>query len=275
MSIELPVMTIVFMLVSALVCAVIPVVLLIVFKKKGADILPFFIGCAVFMLFALVIEGAINYGVSLTAFGKRILENPWSYAIYGGLMAGIFEETGRFIAFTTVLRKRRGNDMNALMYGAGHGGFEAVMTVSVSYAVYIVLMIMYRLGSLENLVPAEAMDQLALLMDQLIASPPTDFLLAIVERCSAIAIHIALSVMVWFGAKSGKKTFLFPLAILLHALVDGILVLLVKLLALPTLAVEGVIAVCAVALILTAFVVWRRNHKKPTETVPPAEVTGS
>ena len=47
-------------------------------------------------------------------------------------MAGIFEETGRFLAFKTVLRKKQGKDINALMYGAGHGGFEAAALLGIT-----------------------------------------------------------------------------------------------------------------------------------------------
>ena len=262
MSVELPVLTIVSMAVSALVCAVIPFILLLVLKKTGADVLPFFTGFAVFMLFALVIEGAINYAVSKTEFGGRMLQNLWAYAVYGGLMAGIFEETGRFIAFKTVLRKRTGNDLNALMYGAGHGGFEAIMTVSVTYLTYIALMTVRSLGKLGSVVPQEAMEQLVPILDQLCAASPSDFLLAIVERCSAIVIHISLSVIVWFGAKKGGKVLLFPFAILRHAVIDAVMVIAASKLMLPAIAVEGVVSACAAAAALTACIVWRRNRPK-------------
>lgn len=34
----------------------------------------------------------------------KILENPFIFAIYGGLTAGIFEELGRFVAFFFLLK---------------------------------------------------------------------------------------------------------------------------------------------------------------------------
>lgn len=270
MSPVLPVANIVFMCVSALVCAAIPIVLLIVFRKKGADVSPFFIGCAVFVIFALLIEGLINFAFSQSSTGKRLLENVWFYAVYGGLMAGLFEETGRFLAFKTVLKKLNGNDMNALMYGAGHGGIEAILLVGVSNAAYIVLLIMDAYGTLSGAVPAEASAQLAPVLQSLRDTPAPLFLVAILERCIAIASHIALSVIVWFGAKDPKKTWLFPAAVLLHALLDIALVIAVNLLALPTLAAEGVLFVLAVGIVLIALFVWKKNRKAESDDAPQA-----
>lgn len=36
-----------------------------------------------------------------------ILENPFVFALYGGLTAGIFEELGRFVAFFFLLKISR------------------------------------------------------------------------------------------------------------------------------------------------------------------------
>ena len=262
MSIDLPVTSMVFMGVSALVCAAIPVVLLIVFRKKGADILPFFIGCAVFIIFALVIEGAINFAFAQSSFGKKLMENVWFYAIYGGLMAGLFEETGRFAAFKTVLKKRNGNDMNALMYGAGHGGIEAILTVSMTYVSYVILMAINASGMLESMMTPEVSEQIMPVLNELTATPSATFLIAIIERCIAIAAHIAFSVLVWFGAKKKDRFFLYPLAILLHALMDGALVIIVKSFDLPTIAVEGILALIVIPMIVLAVVVWKKNREK-------------
>ena len=207
MSPDLPVLTLVLMGAAALICVAIPIVLLIVFKKKGADVLPFFIGCAVFFLFALLIEGLINFAVSRSPLGEKISGNMILYGVYGGLMAGIFEETGRFLAFRTVLKRRLGNDKNALMYGAGHGGFEAVMLISVNYVTYAALIVMNSLGMLSKIVPEEAMEQvLPVLAAFTDLTSPWLILLAVVERVLAITAHISFSVFVWFGAKSKKRT---------------------------------------------------------------------
>ena len=130
MTDKVPVLSMVFMSITGLMAFAIPVALLLWYrKKKHADILPFFIGCAVMMAFALTLESIVHTIVLSTSPGQKIKSNIWLYALYGGAMAGLFEETGRWIAFKTVLKKRQGKNANALMYGAGHGGFEAAMIV--------------------------------------------------------------------------------------------------------------------------------------------------
>ena len=147
MNYTVPALSIVFMAVSALIGIAIPIVLFLVFRKKyKADILPFFIGCAVFIVFALLFESFIHKLIFASDTGKAILNNIWLYGIYAGLMAGLFEETGRYTAFKTVLRRKRGNNQNALMYGAGHGGFEAVYLLGTSMISNIVMSVMLNTG---------------------------------------------------------------------------------------------------------------------------------
>ena len=47
---SVPVLSMVFMALAALFCFAMPILLLIYYRKKGADILPFFIGCIVTVL---------------------------------------------------------------------------------------------------------------------------------------------------------------------------------------------------------------------------------
>ena len=84
------------------------------------------------LLFAFILEsGAHRIVLSLPA-GSVIKGSIWLYALYGGFMAGLFEETGRYLAFSFALKKYRAKNVNALMYGAGHGGFEAVVVVGLT-----------------------------------------------------------------------------------------------------------------------------------------------
>ncbi|MBO4384687.1 MAG: YhfC family intramembrane metalloprotease [Clostridia bacterium] len=261
MSPAVPFTTLLSLGVTALLAAALPMILLFVFKRKGADVLPFFIGCAVFFLFALVIEGLINFAVSRSPAWDIISGNMILYGVFGGLMAGIFEETGRFIAFKTVLKKKLGNDMNALMYGAGHGGCEAVMLVSVSYLTYAVLILLNCFGALSKIAPADAVDQLMPILDSLTQSSPWLILAAVLERASAIAAHIAFSVFVWFGVKDKKRLILFPAAILLHALFDFVAVLAANYFMLPVLATEGIVFAMSALLCLGAYFVYKKCRR--------------
>lgn len=133
MNENVPTLSIVFMVISCLIAFLVPVGLLLYFRiKKKADILPFFIGCAVMLIFAFVLEQLAHSLILGSAAGIIIQKNTLLYALYGGLMAGLFEETGRFVAFKTVLKRKQEKDQNALMYGAGHGGFEAIVILGLA-----------------------------------------------------------------------------------------------------------------------------------------------
>ena len=246
---------------AVLFCVLLPLGLLFYYKKKGAQVLPFFVGCGVFVLFALLLETLMHQLVlKLLPVGERILGNTLLYALYGGFAAGIFEETGRFVAFTTVLKKRLDNDRNALMYGAGHGGIEAVLTLGATYASYIVMGIMVNAGLADKLtagLSGASLEQMQTVFATLGTLTPGTCLLAVVERIVAVTTHICLSVLVWFAAKQPEKVYLFPLAILLHAVLDGFMVILAARLPVP--AVEGCLVVMVLLLVLVARTVWRRN----------------
>ena len=258
---SVPILSMAFMALAALFCFAMPVLLLIYYKRKGADVLPFFVGCAVFVIFALILESLMHQLVlKVLPVGKTILGNTLLYALYGGLAAGVFEETGRFLAFKTVLKKKLGNDRNALMYGAGHGGIEAILIVGLTYIGNIVMSVLINAGQTDLLTATaagEAAEQVKAVLDSLVTTAPWTYLLAIVERAVAITTHICLSVLVFFAVKKPGKGWLFPLAILLHAILDGLTVILAA--RLPVVAVEGCLVVIAAVLAGIACIVWKRN----------------
>ena len=86
----------------------------------------FLLGCGFFPLCARTREGSVNRAVLYGPRGGAVTGNLWLYALFGGTMAGIFEECGRWAAFRLTRRWSRGPE-DALMYGAGHGGIEAAL----------------------------------------------------------------------------------------------------------------------------------------------------
>ena len=225
MSGTVPSLTIVCMAISCAVSFCLPVILLLYFrKKKGADFLPFFIGCAVMLVFALILEAAVHTVVLATPAGAFIQDHLWLYALYGGFMAGLFEETGRWIAFRTVLKHRQDKDANALMYGAGHGGFESIVLAGLTMINNITWSHMINSGNAAALtapLSGDALAQAEAGIAALISTPSYQFLLGGIERILAITLHIALSVLVWFAVKWDGKLYLYPLAIALHFAVDA------------------------------------------------------
>ena len=257
-----PVLSIAFMLVSCIGGFCIPILLFMYFKRKmDADTLPFFVGAGVMLLFALILESWVHQLVLGSPAGAKILDSPWLYGIYGGLMAGLFEETGRLLAFKTILRKYNEKDANALMYGAGHGGLEVIYLLVFSMITNIMFASMINSGSFaaiaENLSP-EDMAQMQAVVDQMTTSSPFLFLVGLLERIFAVMLHLALSVLVWFAAKDKKQWVLFPAAILCHFAVDAAAVIL-SMKELPVMAIEAVVCVMTALVVLYAKKIWTAN----------------
>ena len=90
------------MVFSLIVSFALPIGLFVYAKKKlGAKAAPFLIGCGVFFVMVLMLEAAIHRIVFQLA-GEALTGSVILYAVYGGLMAALFEElfeeTGRYIA---------------------------------------------------------------------------------------------------------------------------------------------------------------------------------
>ena len=257
-----PILSIIFMIFSILIGFGLPLALFLYLRmKKRADILPFFIGCAVMVLFAFILEAAVHKVVLGSPVGEKIQKNTWLYALYGGLMAGLFEETGRFLAFKTVLKKHQSKEINALMYGAGHGGIEAAVLLGMTMINNLIYSIMINTGSSDALLApltGELKAQVQSAIQALITTPSYQFLLGGVERIFAVALQISFSVLVWFSAKKSGKRWLFPAAIGLHALVDAATVIMAGN-GVNLFLMEAVVGVFALLYVLIAKLVWKAN----------------
>jgi len=272
MNYMVPTLSIVCMAINILAGIVIPIVLFLVFRKKfRSDVLPFFIGCAVFVVFALIVEGTINSLILASDVGKAIQGNVWLLGVFGGLMAGIFEETGRYTAYKTVLKKKLGNDRNALMYGAGHGGFEFFYILVFSFISYIVMATQLNAGMADTLTsgvtdPA-VLQNLNAQFASLANTPSLAFLMAIVERIVAMILQISLSILVWFAAKSGGRRFwLYPAAILIHAFVDAFAVIAARYI--NTWVVLGLVYVLTAFAVIIARIVWKKYTSDKSVVIP-------
>jgi uncharacterized membrane protein YhfC len=175
------------------------------------------------------------------------------YAIVLGLLAGIFEETARYILFKFI-RKDSKTWNEGVFIGLGHGGTEAII-LGVLAALAFIIMLVYRNIDL-SIVPSIPADQLELAKQQVAAYWSMPFYLALLgmaERIFAMCLHISLSVMVLY-AVTNKKLLWFWLAILWHAIVDAAAVYLG--IQISVIASEGIVSIFAI--ISLGIVFWMR-----------------
>lgn len=202
----------------------VPVTVLIIWKKKtDVSLSPALMGAAAFFIFAMVLKQLVHFLViglneNVSDF---ILSRPWLYAVYGGLTAGLFEETGRFLVFKTMMKKNIGRE-NAITYGIGHGGLECILILGMSMLSNLMLALVFNSMGAEEFIAQYAAEQADSIVASIQAINDVDILsamLACFERVCAFILQIELSILV-FAAVRLEKYWMFPLAILAHMGID-------------------------------------------------------
>jgi uncharacterized membrane protein YhfC len=201
-------------------------------RKHRAKLSSILIGAGTFILFALVLESILHQLVLKGPHGSDILGNTLLYALYGGLAAGVFEETGRFLSMKFLMKKEPSKPLPGIAYGVGHGGAEMLIIFGITMINNLVISALINSGQADAIfakVPEEAAGQLQAQLDQLQTLGAGTLLIGLWERFSALILHLGLSMLVWVAVrKGGKWLWLFPAAIVLHAIVDAGTVLLQK-----------------------------------------------
>ncbi len=292
-------------IILGIVIAIVPIAIVLIWKiRKKEKFTTVLVGAAAFLLFALVIEKPIqallimptSLGLPDHAASIFINSRPALWAFVVGLFPGVFEETGRFIAFKTVLRKRK-NKETSISYGIGHGGFEAMYILGLTFVEYLVFAVMINTGSID------------LIMSQLAATTTPDVVqanfdainatssitvgavaLMAFERIFAVLFHIGASIIVFYAARDKEKIWLYPLAILLHTVLDGIAGLsMVGVISISTWGLEAIVVVFGCAVFFGAFFLLYKKDRidrikameslynsalELTEKADPAELKG-
>jgi len=205
------VLSILFSVVTLLLSLVFPIVLAIFFCRKykvsAATVL---LGALTFLVFQLVLRIPLLQVLQPVYPGnKPVADFGWGelllYSLFLSATAALFEECGRVIVYKLFLKKKE-NWENAAAFGIGHGGFEAISLVGLTYISNLIFMLMINLGLLKA--SGNAGDPLSQAVTLLIETPSHMFLLAGVERFFAIILHIGFSLLVVYGLSSGKYAFI-------------------------------------------------------------------
>ena len=226
MTAHVSALSMVMIAVSAIIAIGLPIAIFMYYRKRGAAVAPFFVGCAVMFLFALVLESIVHNIVFGTAAGNAIQNSVVLYGLYGGL--------------------------------------ESIVLVGIAMITNLVLALMINSGTVAAMLqslPAESAESVNQALAALTDSAPMTFLAGAVERVFAIALQISLSVLVWFAAKDQSRILLFPLAIGLHAAVDCIMYIVSQNVG-SIWITEAVIGVMAVAVAMVAKAVWKKNREE-------------
>lgn len=220
--------SIIFIIITFVLSVIMPIILIIYGKRKyKIDLKYAFVGIIAFIVSTQLLEAPLHhYFLYQNEKTSQILTNPIFYMIYAGLMAGIFEESARYISFRWILKKNK-SYKNSVAYGIGHGGIEAVLVAGVMYFNNIIAVIQINNRTFDNLINAASgtlKSSLTLVKTQLINAPSYTWGIAGIERVCTIIIQIGLSMLIFYSIKERKRIYFF-LGILLHAVVDFVVAL--------------------------------------------------
>lgn len=265
------------MVLGVLIFLFVPVIIAIIWTvKKKERFTTVLIGAATFLLFAIILEKPLQnilvfpgqMGLPEHAAAKFINARPVLWALIVGLFPGVFEETGRLVAFKTVLRNRK-NRETGISHGIGHGGFEVMFVLGVTYITNISYAVMINTGAFGNLIAqieAQAPDQVEqgyAVAAQLAAFSVGDLALGVLERIFAVMFHIGASMLVFYACKDKKKFWLYPVAILIHTAMDGMMGLnMAGVIELTPVMIEIIVAVFGFAVFFGAYFLLYRKDKK-------------
>jgi len=183
------------------------------------------------------------------------------------LTAGLFEEVGRYVAFRWLMRREEKTWSKAVMYGLGHGGLESILLVGgLAILSLINVIIISSIGL--NSIPIAQRAQVAQQLAAISAQPAWFPLLGAWERLWTAPIQVALSVLVLQVFRRNNIGWLW-LAILAHAVVDGVSVGVIQVLG-PGKISTSLIAEVIVAVfgVIALWITWTLRDQ-PVETETP------
>lgn len=190
-----------------------PIGLFIIWRKKtNCKWIAFLVGVISFTVFANGLEPIVHYFClsKFTAVSALIYSSPIAYALYGGLMAGLFEETGRLFSYKIWLNRYDTKEIS-VGYGIGHAGVECILTLGITYLLYVIVLAGGSLGdSATNLSIIQTID----MIDTSLVP------IAMLERIIAMCTHVGLSILVFKAVRYQGSFYLYIVAILLHLITD-------------------------------------------------------
>jgi uncharacterized membrane protein YhfC len=188
-------------------------------------------------------------------------------AIVLGLLAGIFEETARYILFKW-FRNLSDTWRNSIVIGLGHGGIEAILVGILSLATLTQMMVMKNMTDFSALeIPADQVEFLKTQVNAYWSQTSIVPYFGLMERASAMSLHIGLSMFVLLSVLTNQRKW-FWFALFYHAFVDAFAVFtLPRFIAMQNSALGTFLFECIIAIMGVGWLIFaiRSSNKFPVE----------
>src|SRR5690348_15063130 len=195
------------------------------FKLSFKDFRTLFLAGALTFIASQVLHVPVVFGLT-TMFRNGIIPSPNESivlifnAIVLGLLAGIFEETARYILFKRI-RKSSDTWQNGIVIGLGHGGIEAILVGILGFITLTQMLVMKNITDFSTLgIPVEQIELVKTQVNTYWSQSSIVPYFGLMERMSAMSLHVGLSILVLLSVLTNQKKW-FWLALLWHAFVDA------------------------------------------------------
>ncbi|MBC8505169.1 MAG: YhfC family intramembrane metalloprotease [Anaerolineales bacterium] len=186
-------------------------------------------------------------------------------AVFYGLSSGVFEETARYLAYRFWLNDER-NWKSAVMFGAGHGGIEAIILGALALYALIQAFVL-RDADLTTILPPEQIQLAQSQLETYWSLPWHLALMGAVERVGALCFHLSASVLV-LQAFVRRNNLWVGAAILWHTTINAVALIVLQ--RWGVYVTEGIILFFGALSIV--FVLMLRDHprgQEPGSSAPP------
>lgn len=190
----------------------------------------------------------------------------WGYALYLGIMAGLCEETARLIGFK-ILKNKASDFKGGLALGIGHGGTESIIVGLTVLGSLIAALSYNATAQLQSGVSQDEVNMAMAQLQSMLSMPWHLPLAGAVERITAVASQIFMSVLVWKTVLRGKAWGYWA-AVLYHTALDALAVVLSSM-GLAAWAIEASLLPFLAFSLVMIWVFWKKEKQTPAEPVSP------
>lgn len=215
------------MIITLIVTTFLPIIFAIIWcvKNKGKKTLSaLLLGALGFFVMQIVIRTPILSVLSQSSGFLDFANNHYTlYCLILAFTAALFEVVARY-GVSKILRKDLSFE-RSFAAGLGHGGIESIIIMGMTYISNLILSFMINTNTFDIVVEqtsTQGIDasNLTAVKEQLLNTNPSTFFLGGFERILTIAIHIGLTVLIWYFVKHKKDIIGILICLLVHFAVD-------------------------------------------------------
>lgn len=210
-----------FLMEISVVSFVFPVVVLSIWRLRTArNMMPALWGVLMYVFFAKLLEN-IPYALFVgfeNPLSHFVRSNEVVYAVYQGVMAALFEESARFLAFRFFITGEKfDNRQTAVTYGIGHGGAECMLMLGWTYLQYYMTAILLNNDHTKKELTADAFEKLSARFSDMTS---VSLILDGISQLIFFVAQIGLSIMIYQAVRNqALRKYLVLYAMGLHFLI--------------------------------------------------------